>query len=40
MEIMETTLADQLRLQGIEDGAAENVAVMLQPLLEQEAQLE
>lgn len=40
MEIMETTLADQLKLQGIEGRQAEDVAMMLQPLLEQEAQLE
>lgn len=40
MRIVETTLADQLRLEGVETDAAEDVAMMLQPLLEQEAQLE
>lgn len=40
MAIMETTLAEQLRLEGVRDEQAEDVAVMLQPLLEQEAQLE
>lgn len=40
MAIIETTLADQLRLQGIEDQEANDGAMMLQPLLEQEAQLE
>lgn len=40
MRIVETTLADQLRLEGVKNHAAEDVATMLQPLLEQEAQLE
>lgn len=40
MTVLQTTLADQLRIQGLEDDAAEDVALMLQPLLEQEAQLE
>jgi rabenosyn-5 len=40
MRIVETTLADQLRLDGVETDAADDVALMLQPLLEQEAQLE
>jgi hypothetical protein len=40
MAIVETTLAEQLRLEGIEEGKADDVAVILQPLLEQEAQLE
>jgi hypothetical protein len=39
MAIVETTLAEQLKAQGIEDGV-EDIAVLLQPLLEQEAQLE
>lgn len=39
MAITETTLAEQLKAQGIEDGV-EDIAVLLQPLLEQEAQLE
>jgi hypothetical protein len=39
MAIVETTLAEQLKAQGIEDGA-DDIAVLLQPLLEQEAQLE
>lgn len=38
--ILETTLAEQLKLEGVQDEAAEDVAVILQPLLEQEAQLE
>ena len=40
MTILQTTLADQLKLQGVEEEAAEDVAMVLQPLLEQEAQLE
>lgn len=40
MRIVETTLADQLRLEGVKNEAADDVANMLQPLLEQEAQLE
>ena len=40
MKIVETTLADQLRLEGVKAEAADDVALMLQPLLEQEAQLE
>lgn len=40
MTILQTTLADQLKLQGVEEEAAEDVALVLQPLLEQEAQLE
>lgn len=38
MSINETTLAEQLKAQGLED--VDDVAVLLQPLLEQEAQLE
>lgn len=40
VHIVETTLADQLKLEGVQEDAAEDVAMMLQPLLEQEAQLE
>lgn len=40
MRIVETTLADQLRLEGVENDQADDVAMMLQPLLEQEAQIE
>jgi hypothetical protein len=42
MSINETTLAEQLKAQGLEDGDVnvDDVAVLLQPLLEQEAQLE
>ena len=40
MAIMETTLAEQLKLEGVADAQAEDVVVALQPLLEQEAQLE
>jgi uncharacterized membrane protein YcaP (DUF421 family) len=38
--ILETTLAEQLRLEGVEEAQAVDVAILLQPLLEQEAQLE
>ena len=38
--VLETTLADQLKLEGVDEGQAVDVAVMLQPLLEQENQLE
>ena len=38
--VIETTLAEQLKLEGIEESQAVDVAVLLQPLLEQEAQLE
>ncbi|KAL7419293.1 carboxypeptidase Y-deficient [Cryptotrichosporon argae] len=40
IEVLETTLAEQLRLEGADAGAAVDAAVLLQPLLEQEAQLE
>lgn len=40
MSINETTLAEQLKAQGLEDVEVDDVAVLLQPLLEQEAQLE
>ena len=38
--VLETTLAEQLKLEGLAESQAVDVAVMLQPLLEQEAQLE
>lgn len=38
--VLETTLADQLKLEGMDGSQAIDVAVELQPLLEQEAQLE
>lgn len=38
--VLETTLADQLKLEGLAENQAVDVAVMIQPLLEQEAQLE
>ncbi len=40
MIVLETTLAEQLRLEGVQAEQAEDVAAVLQPLLEQEAQLE
>ncbi len=40
MAIVETTVVEQLRSEGVQDEQAEDVAVALQPLLEQEAQLE
>lgn len=38
--VLETTLAEQLKLEGVDAGQAVDFAVILQPLLEQEAQLE
>lgn len=38
--VLETSLADQLKLEGVEESQAVDFAVVLQPLLEQEAQLE
>ena len=40
LSIVETTLADQLKLEGVGNSKADNAAFALQPLLEQEAQLE
>ena len=40
MAIVETTLAEHLRLEGVKDEQVQDVAVLLHPLLEQEAQLE
>jgi hypothetical protein len=40
MNITETTLTDQLRLEGVHEEKVEDAALILQPLLEQEAQLE
>ena len=38
--VLETRLAEQLKLEGLAESTAVDVAVMIQPLLEQEAQLE
>jgi hypothetical protein len=40
MSINETTLAEQLKAQGLDGVEVDDVAILLQPLLEQEAQLE
>lgn len=40
MAVLETTLAEQLKMEGVKEDQADDVAIALQPLLEQEAQLE